>query len=73
MGKTSFTGKREQSTVDFSCHLYKIFTERTMKNVFRTLFTIVVTSSAFMIGYYLGQEKIMGMIPKFQEETEDKD
>ncbi len=44
-----------------------------MKNVFRTLFTIVVTSSAFMIGYYLGQEKIMGMIPKFQEETEDKD
>jgi len=58
--------------VDFFESLDKIFTERTMKNVFKTLFTIMVTSSAFIIGYYLGQEKIMAMIPKFQEETEDK-
>ena len=43
-----------------------------MKNVFKSIFTMALVSSAFLIGFYLGQEKIVSMIPKFQEESEDK-
>lgn len=42
-----------------------------MKNLFKALLTIAVFSSAFCIGFYLGQEKIASRIPKFQEEHED--
>ncbi len=39
-----------------------------MKNMLRSLFTLVLASSAFLIGFYLGQEKIVTKIPNFQEE-----
>jgi hypothetical protein len=31
----------------------------------------MVTSSAFFLGFYLGKEKIMSMIPDFQEDTDE--
>jgi hypothetical protein len=43
-----------------------------MKNFFKTAFTFALVSSAFLIGFYLGQEKIVSKIPKFQEETDGK-
>jgi hypothetical protein len=43
-----------------------------MKNLCKSLFTFLVASSAFLIGFYLGQEKIVSKIPNFQEETEEK-
>jgi hypothetical protein len=43
-----------------------------MKNLFRSLFTLMMVSSAFLMGFYLGQEKIVSKIPNFQEESEEK-
>jgi len=43
-----------------------------MKNIFKSLFAFLVASSAFLIGFYLGEEKIKSKIPNFQEELEDK-
>lgn len=34
--------------------------------------TLVLASSAFVIGFYLGQEKVVSKIPDFQEEVEEK-
>jgi len=42
-----------------------------MSKVMRSIFTILVTSSAFMLGLYLGKEKIRSKISDFQEEPED--
>lgn len=42
-----------------------------MKNICKTLMTLFVTTSAFLIGFYLGKEKIIAKIPNFQSETED--
>jgi len=43
-----------------------------MKNVFKSLFTLLLASSAFFIGFYLGKEKIISKIPDFQEDSEKK-
>ena len=42
-----------------------------MKDFCRSLFTLFLVSSAFIIGFYLGQEKIVSRIPEFQEESEE--
>jgi len=42
-----------------------------MKDLCKSLFTLFVVSSAFMIGFYLGQEKIVSKIPNFQDESEE--
>jgi len=44
-----------------------------MKDIFKTMLTFFIASSAFFIGFYLGQEKIVSKIPKFQEDSEEKD
>ncbi len=41
-----------------------------MKNIFKSIFALFVASSAFLIGFYLGKEKIKSKIPDFQEEKE---
>lgn len=43
-----------------------------MKTIVKSLFTLFLASSAFLIGFYLGQEKIVSKIPDFQEELEEK-
>lgn len=43
-----------------------------MKNILKSLITLFVASSAFLIGFYLGQEKIVSKIPDFQEDFEEK-
>ncbi|MFC2169358.1 hypothetical protein ACFLRM_02170 [Acidobacteriota bacterium] len=43
-----------------------------MKNIIRALFTIITTSSAFLIGFYFGKETVMSKIPRFQEDLEEK-
>jgi len=43
-----------------------------MKDLFKSLFAVVVFSSAFLIGYYLGQEKVVSKIPDFQKSEEEK-
>ena len=44
-----------------------------MKDLFKSLFAILITSSAFLFGLYLGSEKVKSKYPDFQEETEEKD
>ncbi|HUU52138.1 MAG: hypothetical protein WBF32_13045 [Candidatus Aminicenantaceae bacterium] len=43
-----------------------------MRHILKSIFTIMVTSSAFFLGFYLGKEKIMSMVPDFQEDTDEK-
>jgi hypothetical protein len=43
-----------------------------MRNIFKSVMTLVLASSAFIIGFYLGQEKVVSKIPDFQEETEER-
>ncbi|MGD8538935.1 MAG: hypothetical protein PVI66_09475 [Candidatus Aminicenantes bacterium] len=43
-----------------------------MRHILKSIFTIMVTSSAFFLGFYLGKEKIMSMIPDFQEDSDEK-
>ena len=42
-----------------------------MKDFFKSLFAILLTSSAFFVGLYIGQEKIKSKFPDFQEDQED--
>lgn len=42
-----------------------------MKNICKSLMALFLTSSAFLIGFYLGKEKIVAKIPNFQSESED--
>jgi hypothetical protein len=42
-----------------------------MKNLCKSLLALLVTSSAFLIGFYLGKEKIISKIPNFQADSED--
>lgn len=44
-----------------------------MKDFFKSLFAILITSSAFLLGLYLGSEKVKAKFPDFQEENEEKD
>jgi len=41
-----------------------------MKNILKSIFALLVASSAFYIGFYLGKEKIKSKVPEFQEDTE---
>lgn len=43
-----------------------------MKDFFKSLFTVFVVTSAFCVGYFLGEEKVRAEIPNFQEEKEKK-
>jgi len=42
-----------------------------MKNICKSLMALLVTSSAFVIGFYMGKEKIIAKIPQFQADSED--
>jgi len=42
-----------------------------MKSIIKSLLTLAAVSSVFLIGFYLGQEKIVSMIPDFQDENEE--
>ncbi|MFH1946180.1 MAG: hypothetical protein ABIJ35_07000 [Acidobacteriota bacterium] len=44
-----------------------------MKDIIKSMLTIAVFASAFFLGFYLGQEKVISMIPKFQDEQEETD
>lgn len=44
---------------------------KTMRNICKAFFTLLMASSAFLIGFYLGQEKISAKIADFQEESEE--
>ncbi|MFB0566457.1 MAG: hypothetical protein ACETWK_12375 [Candidatus Aminicenantaceae bacterium] len=41
-----------------------------MKDVFKAFFTLIIFSSAFLVGLYLGEEKVKKKIPNFQEEID---
>jgi hypothetical protein len=43
-----------------------------MRYILKSIFTVIVTSSAFFLGFYLGKEKVMSMFPDFQEDTDKK-
>jgi hypothetical protein len=36
------------------------------------LLALIVTSSAFLIGFYMGKEKIISKFPNFQPESEEE-
>jgi hypothetical protein len=44
-----------------------------LKNLIKAIVTLTLASSAFFIGFYLGQEKIVSRIPDFQEDPEEKE
>lgn len=43
-----------------------------MKEIFKSLFVLILASSAFYLGFYMGKEKVMSQIPDFQDESEEK-
>lgn len=43
-----------------------------MKDFLKSLFIIFATSAAFLIGFYLGEEKVKAKISDFQDEEEKK-
>lgn len=43
-----------------------------MREIFKSLFVLILASSAFYLGFYLGKENVMSQIPDFQDESEDK-
>lgn len=43
-----------------------------MKDFLKTLFILFAASSAFLIGFFLGEEKIKSKISNFQEDKEGK-
>lgn len=43
-----------------------------MKEIFKSLFVLILASSAFYLGFYLGKENVMSQIPDFQDESEEK-
>ena len=43
-----------------------------MKDFLKSLFIIFATSAAFLIGLYLGEEKVKAKIADFQEDSEEK-
>jgi hypothetical protein len=40
------------------------------KNILKSILTLAIASSAFYIGFYVGQEKIVSKIPDFQQDQE---
>ena len=43
-----------------------------MKDLIKSLFFILAASSLFMLGFYLGEEKVKSKISNFQEDLEGK-
>lgn len=43
-----------------------------MREIFKSLFVLILASSAFYIGFYMGKENVMSQIPEFQDESEEK-
>jgi hypothetical protein len=43
-----------------------------MRDIFKSLFVLILASSAFCLGYFMGKENVMSQIPDFQEESEEK-
>jgi len=43
-----------------------------MREIFKSLFVLILASSAFYLGFYMGKENVMSQIPDFQEEAEEK-
>jgi hypothetical protein len=43
-----------------------------MRDIFKSLFVLILASSSFYLGFYMGKEKVMSQIPDFQEESEEK-
>ncbi|MGD2246123.1 MAG: hypothetical protein PVI11_06215 [Candidatus Aminicenantes bacterium] len=42
-----------------------------MRDFFKTLLLVLSASAAFIIGFYVGGEKVKTRIPNFQEDTEE--
>jgi len=42
-----------------------------MRDIFKSLFLLILASSAFYLGFYLGKEKVASQIPDFQGESEE--
>ncbi len=43
-----------------------------MKDLLKSLFILVATSAAFLLGLYIGEEKVKAKIDDFQEDVEEK-
>lgn len=43
-----------------------------MKSLCKSLLTLALFSTAFYLGFYLGQEKISSKFPDFQDEQDEK-
>lgn len=43
-----------------------------MRDLFKTLLLVLSASAAFIVGFYIGGEKVKTGIPDFQEDTEEK-
>jgi len=43
-----------------------------MKSLCKSLFALALASTAFFIGFYLGQEKIVARFPNFQDDMDEK-
>jgi len=44
-----------------------------MTSLCKSLFTLALASTAFFIGFYLGQEKIVSRFPNFQDDRDEKE
>ncbi len=42
-----------------------------MRDLFKSIFVILLASSAFYFGFIIGKEKVMSQIPDFQKESEE--
>ena len=63
---------RKINPVDFSFDLDKI-EEENMREIFKSVFVILLASSAFYFGFILGKEKVLSKIPDFQENVDEID
>lgn len=43
-----------------------------MKSLCKSLITLALACTAFFIGFYLGQEKIVSRFPNFQDDRDEK-
>lgn len=43
-----------------------------MKSLCKSLLTLALFSTAFYLGFYLGQEKIVSKFPEFQDDQGEK-
>jgi len=43
-----------------------------MRDIFKSLFVLILASSAFSLGFYMGKENVMSQISDFQDEPEEK-